>query len=81
MPDEEIHEKVQNVFRSVFEDPNFLISDELHAGMVPKWDSLLHITLITEVERAFSVRFRNAEIARLNNVGSLKALVGKHVRR
>lgn len=81
MQDEQIHDKVQNVFRSVFEDPGFLISDELHAGMVPKWDSLLHITLITEVEREFGVRFRNAEVARLNNVGSLKALVAKHIRK
>jgi acyl carrier protein len=70
--------ELEKVFRNVFQDDKFEIYDELTADLVEKWDSLAHINLIVEVEKAFSVKFRNAEIARLRNVGDLKQLIKKH---
>ena len=43
-----------------------------------RWDSLTHITFIVEVEKRFGIKFRNAEIARLQCIGDLKRLVDKH---
>ena len=36
---------------------------------------MMHVTLILEVEKRFGVRFSITEIANLNNVGELAALV------
>ena len=48
------------------------------AADVEKWDSLNHINFIVAVEKAFGVKFKNAEIARLEDVGGLKRLVAKY---
>ena len=49
----------------------FSISRELTANDVDGWDSLKHIELIVAVETRFKVRFKTAEVGRLNNVGDL----------
>lgn len=74
-----VHDELQTVFRTVFEDESLEIEDEMTADDVAKWDSLAHINLIVQVEKAFGVKFRNAEIARLACVGDLRSLVEKHL--
>jgi acyl carrier protein len=81
MSDTAVHDKLQGIFRAVFEDPRLEIRDTMTADDVDRWDSLTHITLVMDVEKAFGVRFRNAEVARLQNVGDLKALIAKHLPR
>jgi len=76
---DDIQEQLLSVFRSVFEIDDLQIADDMTADNIEQWDSLAHITLITEVEKSFEVRFRNAEVARLKNIGDLKALVNKHL--
>ena len=76
---DDIQEQLLSVFRSVFEIDDLQIADDMTADNIEQWDSLAHITLITEVEKSFEVRFRNAEVARLKNIGDLKALINKHL--
>ena len=76
---DDVQEQLLSVFRSVFEIDDLQIADDMTADNIEQWDSLAHITLITEVEKSFEVRFRNAEVARLKNIGDLKALVNKHL--
>ena len=73
-----IHATIQDIARQVFSTPDLVLTDETTANDVERWDSLTHITFIVEVEKRFGVKFRNAEIARLQNVGDLKKLVAKH---
>tara|TARA_Y100001970_G_scaffold277722_1_gene382365 strand:+ start:10053 stop:10298 length:246 start_codon:yes stop_codon:yes gene_type:complete len=76
---DDVQEQLLSVFRSVFEIDDLQIADDMTADNIEQWDSLAHITLITEVEKSFEVRFRNAEVARLKNIGDLKALINKHL--
>lgn len=73
-----IDEEMLEIFRKVFEDPNLVIADDMSAADIEKWDSLAHIHLIVEIEKFFRVKFKNAEIARLQCIGDLKRLVVKH---
>ena len=73
-----IQEELQRIFRRVFEDETLVITDEMTAEDIAKWDSLTHITLIVEVEKFFGVKFRNSEIARLLCIGDLKRLIAKY---
>jgi acyl carrier protein len=73
-----IHQTIQDIARRVFESPDLALADETTAGDVDKWDSLTHITFIVEVEKRFGLKFKNAEIARLQCIGDLKRLVEKH---
>jgi acyl carrier protein len=45
------------------------------AGDVPGWDSLAHVKIILGVEKAFKIRIRTTEMAKLDNVGALVELV------
>ena len=71
-------EKVQAIFREVFEDDNLKIFPEMTARDVEKWDSFNHISLIVALEEAFNVRFSSDEIGKMANVGDLFQILKAH---
>lgn len=64
-------EKLQNVFREVFENAQLKISPNMTAKDVQGWDSFNHINLIVALEEAFSIVFTSPEITSMQNVGDL----------
>lgn len=73
-----IKEELIKIFQTVFNRQDIQIHEEMVADDIDEWDSLTHIQLIVEVEKKFNVKFRNAEIARLKNVGDLIKLISKY---
>ena len=67
--------RLNEVFRLVFDDPTLTVSVATTAKDVPGWDSIVHITLVIELEREFNVKFQMAEIEKLRNVGDLVAML------
>ncbi len=63
------------IFRTVFEDPALEITDDTCAEDVPGWNSLTHVSLIIEVERAFGVSFSAREVLGLKRHLDLETLV------
>ena len=79
MKQEEITGKLKVVFQQVLEENDITITREMTAQDIEKWDSLRHIQLISEVERAFEVKFKLREVMRMKNVGDLIDLIqAKH---
>jgi acyl carrier protein len=72
-------QKLQEVFCDLFEDDDIVVSRNTGAADVDGWDSLMHVTLMLEVERAFGVRFSSGEVADLVDVGQLVDLVESKV--
>jgi acyl carrier protein len=70
-----VQEKLQNVFRDVFDDDSIEIYPEMTANDLEDWDSLNHLRLVAEAEKAFSTRFTTGEILKLKNVGDLIKLI------
>ncbi len=68
-------ERLNEVFRSVFDDPDLTVSSATTAKDVPGWDSIVHITLVIEIERTFNVKFQMSEIEKLRNVGDLLSIL------
>ena len=75
MIQEEITSNLKSVFQKVFEENNITITREMTADDVENWDSLRHIQLISEVERAFGVKFKLREVMSMKNVGDLIDLI------
>jgi acyl carrier protein len=67
--------RVNQVFQDVFDDDEISISPSTTAQDIEGWDSLMHVTLIVNIEKAFGVRFRSSEVAALKNVGELVDLI------
>ena len=72
-----LHERLQDVFRDVFDDPGLVLTDTTTAGDIPDWDSLQHVTLLFRIEDEFGVEFMGDEAASLANVGELETLLRK----
>jgi acyl carrier protein len=66
--------KLQSIFDDIFLDPPKLAPD-LSAKDVPEWDSLIHISLLVAVEKAFQIRFRVGEVEAAKNVGEFADLI------
>lgn len=75
----EIKERLNNVFRTVFEDDSIVIQPSMTADDIDGWDSLSHVNLIIAVEIEFEIEFSQAEIRSFENVGSLLAAIEKKV--
>jgi acyl carrier protein len=69
--------RLNEVFQDVFDDDELHVTRETTAQEIEGWDSLMHVTLIVNVEKAFGVRFASAEVAALKNVGELTDLIAR----
>jgi acyl carrier protein len=67
--------EVQEILRSVFDEPDLVITRESNASTVDGWDSLAHINLVAAIERKFKIRFALGELEDLKNVGDLLDLM------
>jgi acyl carrier protein len=70
--------KLQGIFDDIFLEP-VVLTPELTAKQVPEWDSLIHISLLVAVEKAFSIRFRVGEVETTHNVGEFADLILKRL--
>jgi acyl carrier protein len=75
MDESEIYSKLAEIFEDVFDGDVKRLTPELTAKDVDGWDSLAHIRLMLTIEKAFKVKFSTSEIGKLENVGSLVALI------
>jgi acyl carrier protein len=71
----ELHERLQDVFRSLFDRNDLTLSPTLSASDIEGWDSIAHINLMFAIEQAFGVRFHGDEFSDARNVGELEALL------
>lgn len=71
MEREAIVQKLTAIFRNIFNDGSLVITNELTANDVERWDSLSHMLMIAEVEAQFSVKFRLKELNKMRNVGDM----------
>jgi len=70
-----ISDRLKKVILRELELDDFEIVETTTASMVPGWDSLSHIRILTAVEAEYGIRFKTLEVLRLKNVGNLQALL------
>ncbi|MFA5143716.1 MAG: acyl carrier protein [Candidatus Omnitrophota bacterium] len=63
--------KLNGVFREVFDDNSIEIRPEMTANDVDGWDSFSHVTLIVAIETRFNIKFTRKELLTFKNVGDL----------
>lgn len=75
MSREEVFGKVTEIFRDVFDDDTLVISDFTNSDDIEDWDSLEHIQLVVDMEKAFSIKFDIKTVNTLENVGQMVDLI------
>jgi acyl carrier protein len=76
-----VFERLQNVFRQVFDEDDLIIRPETSAKDIEAWDSINHVNLVLAVEREFGVRLSTSGIANLKNVGELARMLEAQTRK
>jgi acyl carrier protein len=77
---QDILERLQPLFRDVLDNPRLVVTRDSNGHNVAGWDSLAHITLVSETEREFGVRFALGELETLKNVGDMVDLIAAKLR-
>ena len=78
MTRQEIFEKLNDVFSDVFGE-DITVNDETTAADIEDWDSLPHITLISDVEDAFGIKFAMKDVLGMKNVGEMADIIEQSV--
>ncbi len=75
MSEQEIFDGVQEIFRTVFDDDEIVLTREMTADDIEDWDSLEQINLLVAIEKKFSIKFKLEDVKNLPNVGAMLDLV------
>ena len=75
MTEQEIFESVQEIFRTVFDDTDIVLTREMTSADIEDWDSLEQINLLTAMEKKFGLKFKLEDVRGLSNVGDLLDLI------
>lgn len=72
---EEVYERLNAVFREVFDDEDICLSDETTADDIEDWDSFEHINLIVAVEEEFQFKIPMGKVITMKNVGEMVDII------
>ena len=75
MQKNEVLERVQEIFRDVFDDASLVITEQTKASDIEECDSMMNITLVSAIEKDCSMRFALGELQELKNVGDMLDLI------
>ena len=77
----EIFDRLNDIFRDVFDDDSLTVNELTTAADIEDWDSLSHITLVGAVEDEFRMKFSMKEVVEMKNVGEMAQLVAARRKR
>ena len=75
MTREEVFERLNKVFREVFDDDSIVVNDETTADDIEDWDSFEHINLVVAVEDEFSFKLPMGKTLTMKNVGEMADII------
>ncbi len=75
MSREEVFERLNEVFRDVFDDEEITVTDATTADDIEEWDSLEHINLLAAVEQEFGMKFNMGQVVSMKNVGEMADII------
>lgn len=79
MTSDDIHSRLQTIFRDVFDNDTLVISRATHVGDIPEWDSLAQINLVVAIEKDFEIKVSLEDLETLSNVGDMMDLIRRTV--
>lgn len=79
MDKQELLKELNKIFIEVFDEEEILINENTTPDDIEDWDSLMQISLVTEIETRFKVKFKIEEVVNMNSVGEILNIVMKHL--
>lgn len=79
MSKQETLKKLEEIFRDLLDDEEFILTEDMKKEDVDDWDSMFHITLIATIADEFCVEFTTDEMLAATNVSSILEILNKGV--
>jgi acyl carrier protein len=73
--DDEIIQKMTELFRDVFDDRSIVLQSDTTADDIPGWDSMTQVRLAVEIEHRFNIKIKSAKMEELRSVRGMIALI------
>ena len=67
----DILQKLEVIFRDVFDDEDIVLTNETTANDLVDWDSLAQINLLIAIKKEFKINFDLEEVSKYKNVGDI----------
>ncbi len=75
----DILEKIQPIFRDVFDDETIVVHEGTKAADIQDWDSFAQIQIVTGIEALFHIKFSTDEVTGFENVGNVVDAIKRHI--
>lgn len=75
MNKKQILEELNAIFKAAFDNEQLVIDENTSAKDIEDWDSLMQITLVTQIEKKYNVEFNIDDVLNLQNVGDMVDLI------
>jgi acyl carrier protein len=75
-----IYARLEEIFRAVLLDDTVTLTPETSGKDLEAWDSLTHVSVMVQAERAFDIQFTSSEVSGWENVGELAQLIEGRLR-
>jgi len=75
MSRKELFEKIQEIFRDIFDDEELKIEEFTNSSNIDDWDSINHINLVVAIEGELNIKFNLDELSTLKDVGAMIDLI------
>lgn len=79
MDRDKILEALQEVFRDMLDDDDFILDPNLKREDLPEWDSLFHITLTASAADEFGIKISSNDIVNIKSIDSLIDVIEKEI--
>lgn len=80
MTRDQVFDRLEEVFRDVFDNDSITLYEDTTADDIDDWDSIEHITLIAAVEKEFGMRFTMGEVSGMKNVGEMVSVIAERAK-
>ncbi len=72
-------EKIQPIFRDIFDDEELVVTEETTAADVDDWDSFAQMQIVMGIESMFGIKFSTDEVTGFKNVGDVVQAIDRHI--
>ncbi|MBO4808228.1 MAG: acyl carrier protein [Lachnospiraceae bacterium] len=79
MTRDEIYEKLNAVFRDIFDDDTITVTDSTTAADIEAWDSLEHVSLMMAIGTEFGIKIPLNKVNSMQNVGEMVDFIAEAV--
>ncbi len=70
-------ERIQTIFREVFDDDSLVLNDQMSQDTMADWDSFSQVKIMIGMEEEFGVKFTTEEVLEAHSVGAIRGLLAR----